>query len=29
MPSAPAAQPAAETPASKPSVNDRLSRFKK
>jgi hypothetical protein len=29
MPSAPAAQPAAETPAVKPSVNDRLSRFKK
>jgi hypothetical protein len=29
MPSAPAAQPAAETPAAKPSVNDRLSRFKK
>ena len=29
MPSAPAAQPAAEAPAVKPSVNDRLSRFKK
>lgn len=29
MPAAPAAQPAAETPAAKPSVNDRLSRFKK
>ena len=29
MPSAPAAQPAVETPAAKPSVNDRLSRFKK
>jgi len=30
MPSAPAAAvPAAETPAAKPSVNDRLSRFKK
>jgi hypothetical protein len=29
MPSAPAAQPAAETPAAKPTVNDRLSRFKK
>lgn len=29
MPSAPAAQPAAESPAAKPSVNDRLSRFKK
>lgn len=29
MPSAPAAQPAAEAPAAKPSVNDRLSRFKK
>ena len=29
MPSAPAAHPAAETPAAKPSVNDRLSRFKK
>ena len=29
MPSAPAAQPSAETPAAKPSVNDRLSRFKK
>lgn len=29
MTSAPAAQPAAETPAAKPSVNDRLSRFKK
>jgi hypothetical protein len=29
MPSTPAAQPAAETPAAKPTVNDRLSRFKK
>ena len=29
MQSAPAAQPAAETPAAKPTVNDRLSRFKK
>lgn len=29
MPSQPAPQPAAEAPAAKPSINDRLSRFKK